>query len=424
MEKQMKERVLLVGLNLNKRDDFDIESSMQELKELAIAANANPISTVIQNKDKVDYRLYIGKGKLEEVSVYCEELEIDTVIFNDELSGAQLRNIEDVLDVKVIDRTTLILDIFAKRASTREGKLQVELAQLKYRLPRLKGLGIELSRLGGGIGTRGPGEQKLETDRRHIENRVDEIRKRLKEVESIRETKRQNRMDSDIPIIALVGYTNAGKSTLFNELLKSGNEYDIEKDVYVKDMLFATLDTTLRKTNLPNGQKALIIDTVGFVSKLPTHLVAAFKGTLEEVNFADVLIHVVDATNSDLDIQIKTTLNILNDLDVEGKPIITVFNKMDKKDIEDIGYNIEGPKLYISARENTNIDKLWQEIEKALSDKFYKAKLLIPFSDSDITSYLLNNYTPNEMTHEENGTIIDVVLNKKDYNKYKKYIID
>lgn len=420
----MKERVLLVGLNLNKRDDFDIESSMQELKELAIAANANPISTVIQNKDKVDYRLYIGKGKLEEVSVYCEELEIDTVIFNDELSGAQLRNIEDVLDVKVIDRTTLILDIFAKRASTREGKLQVELAQLKYRLPRLKGLGIELSRLGGGIGTRGPGEQKLETDRRHIENRVDEIRKRLKEVESIRETKRQNRMDSDIPIIALVGYTNAGKSTLFNELLKSGNEYDIEKDVYVKDMLFATLDTTLRKTNLPNGQKALIIDTVGFVSKLPTHLVAAFKGTLEEVNFADVLIHVVDATNSDLDIQIKTTLNILNDLDVEGKPIITVFNKMDKKDIEDIGYNIEGPKLYISARENTNIDKLWQEIEKALSDKFYKAKLLIPFSDSDITSYLLNNYTPNEMTHEENGTIIDVVLNKKDYNKYKKYIID
>ncbi|WP_130806722.1 GTPase HflX [Senegalia massiliensis] len=424
MERQIEEKVLLVGVNLNKRNEFDIESSMEELKELVIAANAEPISTVVQNKDRIDSAFYIGKGKVQEILNYCEELDIDTVVFNDELTGAQIRNIENVLERKVIDRTTLILDIFSRRASTKEGKLQVELAQLKYRLPRLTGFGKELSRLGGGIGTRGPGEKKLETDRRHIENRIDEIRRRLKEVESVREIKRQNRIDSEIPIIALVGYTNAGKSTLFNELLKAGTDYNNEKDVYTEDMLFATLDTTLRKTNLPNGQKVLVIDTVGFVSKLPTHLIAAFKGTLEEVNYADVIVHVVDATNSDFDIQIKTTLNILKGLDTENKPIITVFNKIDQKSIEDIGYNITGEKLYISAKENINIDKLFDSIERALEDKFYSTKILLPYNKSDITSYILDNYNPKKVSHTEEGTFIDVVLNKKDYFKYKEYVVE
>lgn len=423
MERQIEERVLLVGVNLNKRNEFDIESSMEELRELAIAANADPISTVVQNKDRIDSAFYIGKGKVQEILNYCEELDIDTIVFNDELTGAQIRNIENVLERKVIDRTALILDIFSRRASTKEGKLQVELAQLKYRLPRLTGFGKELSRLGGGIGTRGPGEKKLETDRRHIENRIDEIRRRLKEVESVREIKRQNRIDSEIPIIALVGYTNAGKSTLFNELLKAGSDYNNEKDVYTEDMLFATLDTTLRKTNLPNGQKVLVIDTVGFVSKLPTHLIAAFKGTLEEVNYADVIVHVVDATNSDFDIQIKTTLNILKDLDTENKPIITVFNKIDQKSIEDIGYNIKGEKLYISAKKNINIDKLFDSIEIALEDKFYNTKILLPYNKSDITSYILDNYNPKKVSHTEEGTFIEVVLNKKDYFKYKEYVV-
>ncbi|NBI06960.1 GTPase HflX [Senegalia massiliensis] len=423
MERQIEERVLLVGVNLNKRNEFDIESSMEELRELAIAANADPISTVVQNKDRIDSAFYIGKGKVQEILNYCEELDIDTIVFNDELTGAQIRNIENVLERKVIDRTALILDIFSRRASTKEGKLQVELAQLKYRLPRLTGFGKELSRLGGGIGTRGPGEKKLETDRRHIENRIDEIRRRLKEVESVREIKRQNRIDSEIPIIALVGYTNAGKSTLFNELLKAGSDYNNEKDVYTEDMLFATLDTTLRKTNLPNGQKVLVIDTVGFVSKLPTHLIAAFKGTLEEVNYADVIVHVVDATNSDFDIQIKTTLNILKDLDTENKPIITVFNKIDQQSIEDIGYNIKGEKLYISAKKNINIDKLFDSIEIALEDKFYNTKILLPYNKSDITSYILDNYNPKKVSHTEEGTFIEVVLNKKDYFKYKEYVV-
>ncbi|MBS4539629.1 GTPase HflX [Clostridium sp. D2Q-11] len=424
MEKHLEERALLVGVNLNSKKDFDIESSMEELKELVKAAEGTPVSTVIQNKHRIDATFYSGKGKLSEIANYCDELDIDTVVFNDELSGAQLRNIEEVLERKVIDRTTLILDIFSRRATTKEGKLQVELAQLKYRLPRLTGLGTQLSRLGGGIGTRGPGEKKLETDRRHIESRVDEIRKQLKEVENVREVKRKNRLSSDIPIIALVGYTNAGKSTLFNELIKFSSEYSEEKDVYTEDMLFATLDTTLRKTNLPNGQKALVIDTVGFVSKLPTHLVAAFKGTLEEVNYADVLLHVVDVTNDDFDIQVKTTLDILKQLKATEKPIIAVFNKIDKKNSEDINYSIEGPKVYISAKEKINIDKLWNEIELALNDKFYRSNLLIPYADTDIASYIFNNYNVQKFEHKDNGTFIDVTLNNKDYNKYKKYIID
>ena len=284
MEKQQ-ERALLIGLNITtnvkKIDDIDINESMEELKELAKAAGAEVVGSLIQNRPAIDAAYYVGKGKVEELRAYCEATDATMVIFNDELSGAHIRNLEEAVGRKVIDRTTLILDIFAQRALSKEGKLQVELAQLRYRMPRLYGMGGEMSRTGAGIGTRGPGEQKLEIDKRIILNKIADIRKELKEVSKNRETQRVQRMKSNIPIVALVGYTNAGKSTLLNELIKTHKDYEEEKEVFVKNMLFATLDVTLRKATLPNKRDFLVVDTVGFVSKLPHDLVNAFKATLE-----------------------------------------------------------------------------------------------------------------------------------------------
>ena len=317
LHEQVVERALLVGMNIttvSKRiDDIDINDSMEELKELAKAAGAEVVGSVIQNRPAVDAAYYIGKGKVEEIKGYCEGLDATLIIFNDELSGAQTRNIEDLTGIKTIDRTTLILDIFAQRAKSKEGKLQVELAQLKYRLPRLYGMGGSMSRTGAGIGTRGPGEQKLEIDKRHILNRAADIRAELKLVKKNRETQRNQRKKSNIPIVALVGYTNAGKSTLLNELIKTHKDYECEKEVFVKDMLFATLDVTLRKAVLPNKRDFLVVDTVGFVSKLPHDLVDAFKSTLEEVNYADLILHVIDATNDSYEIQKKTTEKVLKE---------------------------------------------------------------------------------------------------------------
>jgi len=421
---ERKENVLIVGVDLDRRGDIDINSSMEELKELVKAAEANVVESIVQNKERIDSAFYIGKGKVEEVKNYCDELDVDTVVFNDELTGAQIRNLERMIGRKIIDRTNLILDIFARRAVTKEGKLQVELAQLKYRLPRLIGLGSELSRTGAGIGTRGPGEKKLETDRRHILSSITDINKQLKSIESVRDVKRKQRQLSDLPIVALVGYTNAGKSTLFNRLIKESEEYTLEKEVLARDMLFATLDITLRKSTLPNGHNFLITDTVGFVSKLPTHLIAAFKGTLEEVKYADILLHVVDITNDDLDIQVKTTLKILKELDVLDKPIVTVFNKIDKCDVNEVNYPIEGPKVFVSATNDINIDKLLKEIEMNLPQKYFKVNLLIPFADGNLTSYIFEHTKVEKSSYEEEGTKITTILDEKDYNKYKKYICD
>lgn len=418
------EKVLLVGLDTNSNDGITIDSSVKELKELAEAAGGEVVSSIIQKRDRVDSSFYIGKGKVEEISIYCEELDIDTVIFNDELSGAQMRNVEKVVNRKIVDRTNLILDIFASRALTKEGKLQVELAQLKYRLPRLIGLGTQLSRTGGGIGTRGPGEMKLEIDRRHILSRITDIKKQLKDIEKNRDIKRNKRSESNLPVVALVGYTNAGKSTLFNNIIKRSDDYTDKKDVYVKDMLFASLETKLRKSLLPNGQRFLVTDTVGFVSKLPTHLIEAFKGTLEEVKYADLLLHVVDITNEDLDIQMNTTMKIIKDLQATDKPIITVFNKTDKIDYKDINYNIEGPKVYISAKKDIGIDKLMKEIEENLPQKFYDVKLLIPYSEGDISSKVFSESKVEEYEYTEDGTKIKAVLNHIEYNRLKKYILD
>lgn len=422
--KYEKEKVLTVGIDLGEEINYD--SSMTELKELAQAAGGEVVSEIVQKRDSRHAAYYIGRGKAEEIRNYCDELDIDTVVFNDELSGAQLRNLEEIIDRKIIDRTNLILDIFASRATSKEGKLQVKLAQLQYRLPRLVGFRDYLSREGAGIGTRGPGEQKLETDRRHIQREIDNIKKQLNILKKNRSVKRKQREDSNLPIVALVGYTNAGKSTLLNILIDDGSEEAQDKKVYVKDMLFATLDTSLRRAKLSNGQYFLLTDTVGFVSKLPTNLVEAFKGTLEEVQYADLILHVVDASNEDLDIQIDTTIDILEDLDAINKPIITVFNKMDKVNLEDLIYNNKyiNKKVFISAKRNINIDKLLTEIEENLPGEFKHVSIRIPFDKHHILNYFMDKYDVKNIDYKEDGTIIELVIDELDYKKYKEYIIE
>lgn len=426
MDQEIKsmERVLIIGVELN-TDTIPLENSLDELEELVEAAEGTVIARLTQKMSAIHAAHFIGKGKAEEIKNYCDELDITTVVFNDELSGAQLRNLEKMIDKKIVDRTNLILDIFASRASSSEGKLQVKLAQLKYRLPRLIGFSDYLSRQGGGIGTRGPGEQKLETDRRHILREIENIEKQLKEVEQNRSIKRKQREDSNLPIVALVGYTNAGKSTLLNKVIEFNDESDETKQVFVKDMLFATLDTSLRRGKLPNGQTFLLTDTVGFVSKLPTKLIEAFKGTLEEVKYADLLLHVVDASNSDLDIQIKTTYNILKDLKVLDKPIITVFNKMDKIDIPELYYEPEyvEDKIFISARNNDDVERLLKHIEEKLPQQYKYVTLKIPYDKQSIVNYFMNSYQVDNIEYVEDGTLLKFTINHIDLQKYIEYII-
>lgn len=419
-----KEKTIIVGVQLNS-DNIDIEDSMDELEDLVNAAGGEVSFRVIQRKDSVDPAYFIGKGKALEIKDYCDEYDIDTVVFNDELSGAQLRNLEELIDRKIVDRTNLILDIFALRATSKEGKLQVKLAQLKYRLPRLVGFRNYLSRQGGGIGTRGPGEQKLETDRRHLLREINNVEKALKEVEKTRDIKRKRRINSSMPIVALVGYTNAGKSTILNKIIEMYGDNDESKKVFAYDMLFATLETSLRRVKFPNGQPFLITDTVGFVSKLPTHLIEAFKGTLEEVKYADLLIHVVDASNKNLDMQIETTLNILRGLEVLEKPIITVFNKMDKVDDENIVFDptYVDKKIFISSYNTMDINRLLKAIQENLSIEYREVLMIIPYDNQSVLSYLLENYNMNKIEYTPEGVKLDFSINIKDYEKYEKYVI-
>lgn len=419
-----RERVLTVGLDIGNEKNYG--SSMIELNELVQAAGGEVVSEIVQKRDSIHTAYFIGRGKASEIQSYCDELEIDTVVFNDELSGAQLRNLEDIINRKIVDRTNLILDIFANRATSKEGKLQVKLAQLQYRLPRLVGFRDYLSREGAGIGTRGPGEQKLETDRRHIQREINNIKNELKALEKNRSIKRKQRENSNLPIVALVGYTNAGKSTLLNRLIQDNNESSPDKKVFVKDMLFATLDTSLRRAKLSNGQDYLLTDTVGFVSKLPTNLIEAFKGTLEEVKYADLILHVVDASNEDLDIQIDTTMDILKDIDVLSKPMVTVFNKVDKIDIKDLIYNNKFivNEVFISAKKNLNIDKLLDMVESNLPGKFRHVNIKVPFSEHSMLNYFMEKYDVQIIDHVEDGTVIELVIDEIDYEKYKKQIIN
>ncbi|WP_437131031.1 GTPase HflX [Peptostreptococcus russellii] len=421
----LQEKALCVGLNLtsSNRDTegISIEESMDELKELVRAAGAQVVGEIVQNRSSVDTATYLGSGKIDEIKNYAEGLDASMVVFNDELSGAQIKNIENIVGKKVIDRTTLILDIFAQRARSKEGKLQVELAQLKYRLPRLYGMGGQMSKTGAGIGTRGPGEQKLEKDKRHILSRANNIRKELKEVAKNRDVQRAQRQKNKIPIVALVGYTNAGKSTLLNELIKTHPDYEYEKEVFVKDMLFATLDVTLRKALLPNKREFLIVDTVGFVSKLPHDLIEAFKATLEEVQYADLIIHVIDATNESSDIQKLTTESVLKDLNSDDKKTITVYNKIDQLNLDVYPKN-QDDLVYVSAKKGINMDKLVNQIQNFLMEDSYEVNLLIPFDKGDIFSAIKDKYPIDTFEYTDQGIDLVVSLDEVDYNIYKKYI--
>ena len=405
---------ILVGLRLEE----DITDSMEELEGLAEAAGASVLGQMIQAADRPNTATLIGKGKVEELAELVKAMEADMVVFNDELTGMQLRNLEDALGVRVIDRTILILDILASRASSREGKLQVELAQLKYRLPRLTGFGKSLSRLGGGIGTRGPGEKKLETDRRHIERRMTDIKAELSQLKNTRSVQRSRREKNRIPVVALIGYTNSGKSALMNRLL-SVAERD-GKTVFEKDMLFATLDVQQRKVDLENGRQFILIDTVGFVSKLPHSLVEAFKATLEEVTYADLLLHVVDASYENYGFHIQVTDKVMEEIGAGNKEKILVFNKIDLPHdhiIPEAGReNIE-----ISAKEGTNLDALIEKIEEKIFGDMVDAKFLIPYDRGDLTSYLCEEAEVKATDYRENGTYLEVSLKEADYRRMKEY---
>lgn len=418
----IEERAVLVGFN-DDSQGIDIEYSMDELKELSYAANVDVVGMTIQNKKTIDAAFYIGSGKVEEVKMLAEANEANLIIFNDELSGSQIRNLENAIGTKVIDRTTLILDIFAKRATNRVSKLQVELAQLKYRRSRLTGMGGALSKAGAGVGTRGPGEQKLELDKRRINDRISEISKQLDEERSIRHTQRSKRLKNEIPIVALVGYTNAGKSSVMNKLLDITKPDEPDKKVFEKNMLFATLDTYNRRIELPDNRAFVLVDTVGFVSKLPHSLVEAFKATLEEVTEADLLIHVLDVTNSNVSNQKYITDQVLKELGVKEKETIYVYNKIDL--LEEPDKLLEGPStLKISARTGYQMDRLIDRIRSFIFSDIVRVKMMLPFSEGQVYSYLCDKHNVLSTEYLAEGTLIEVEIDQIDLGRYQAFVVD
>lgn len=423
-----KEKVLLVGLSLPGNEGSS-EDLLDELSELAVSAGASVQGRILQKRDKVDNACYIGSGKLNELSLIAQAYDIDTIIFDDELSGAQVRNIEEITGVKVIDRTTLILDIFAMRAATNEGKLQVELAQLKYRLPRLIGLGKVLSRTGGGIGTRGPGEKKLEVDRRHIRDRINELDRELEEVRKSRGVQREKRLRSGIPVISLVGYTNSGKSTLRNLLSKKyPSDKSLKKEgVLEADMLFATLDPTTRIIKLPKGHEVLVSDTVGFIRKLPHDLIEAFRATLEEVVYSDMLIHVVDSSAENAEDQINAVNHVLIKLNSLDKPILIALNKIDKIDDREslglLGTN-HNNAIEISALYGTGIDDMVSRIEDMLFESIKIVTLNIPYNLMSLKPIIYSECRVLSEDYNDSGLIIKAEMDEALLKKYKEYIVE
>ena len=418
------ERVLLVGVD-DGSAEVDFEGSMEELKSLAKACFMEPVGMITQKMESVNKGLYIGTGKVQEVKEAAELLEAGVIVFDDTLTPSQLRNLQKELDLAILDRTTLILDIFETRARTREAKLQVESARLKYLLPRLVGMHKALTRQGGTSGSmssRGAGEKKLELDRRRIEHRISELSKELEEVSRERRVQRKKRNSSRIPLVALVGYTNAGKSTIMNSLVDKYVKEE-EKRVLEKDMLFATLDTTVRRINTGSNKDFLLSDTVGFIHKLPHGLIKAFHSTLEEVEGADLLLQVVDYSDPYYKEQMETTGKTLLELKAGDIPMITVFNKADKCG-EKISYpKIVGKdKIYLCAKEDASIDLLTDMILDRIYEDYVPAEFLIPYEDGRTLSYFMENAHVTDKEYQEKGTLIKVKCHKADRDKYKDYL--
>ena len=416
------ERAILVG--------SDTKESLEELKELTKACDIPVLDLVYQSRSKIDPAFYIGKGKVLEIASLRQSKHANLIIFDDELSGSQVRNLEAAIGAKVIDRTTLILEIFARRARSKESKIQVELAQLKYRMGRLQGLGTVLSRTGGGIGTRGPGEKKLETDRRHIKETIYDLNDELKKIKKTREVQREKRTKESIPKVSLVGYTNAGKSTLRNKLCDVAAQKEVQgkEKVFEADMLFATLDITTRSIILKNKGVVTITDTVGFVRKLPHDLVEAFKSTLEEVIYSDLLCHIVDTSSDHALDQIKAVEEVLEELGAKDKETILVLNKIDKatdEQIEEVKKICSEYKIIeISAKEGINLDNLLDLIEEKLPYKMKKCEYLIPYDRSDMNSYLHRNGRVLKEEYKDNGTFMVVEVEDEVYNKSKDFIVN
>ncbi|SFG55090.1 GTP-binding protein HflX [Lachnospiraceae bacterium C7] len=373
--KDLEERLILVGVGEQNGDD--VNESLDELKELVETTGANVCGRIVQNLETINPGTYVGTGKIAEIAQLIEETNATGIVCDDELSPAQLRNLDDALNVKIMDRTLVILDIFASRATTSEGKIQVELAQLKYRASRLSGLGISMSRLGGGIGTRGPGEKKLEMDRRLIRDRISQLNKELKTIQKHRDVTRAQREKNNMPVIAIVGYTNAGKSTLLNHLTNA--------EVLEEDKLFATLDPTTRILELEGNQQVLLTDTVGFIRKLPHNLIEAFKSTLEEAKYADYIFHVVDSSNPQMDSQMEIVYQTLDELEVKDKTVITLFNKQDKRTDDEPLHDFRADKiLQISAAKNEGLDKVKDIISELLRENKIYVERVISYSDAGI----------------------------------------
>ncbi len=407
MEEKHLTRAILIGADTG---EYDAESSMDELSELAKTAGAEELARVLQKREAYEPATVIGEGKLAEVKELCGSLGAELLIFDCELTASQIRNVEDETDVRVIDRTMLILDIFAGRAVSREGKLQVELAQLKYRLPRLMGIGASLSRLGGGIGTRGPGETQLETDRRHIRRRIDKLSAELKELEERRSYARDRRKKDSVQVGAIVGYTNAGKSTLLNLLTGA--------DVLAEDKLFATLDPTSRAIELPDGRSLLLVDTVGLIRRLPHHLVEAFKSTLEESACADIIIHVCDVSDPEAAEKADVTLKTLADLGAAEIPVVTVLNKCDL-----LTENIpeDDSTVKISAKKAQGIDRLLKVVAANLPETAKRMKLLLPYDKAGFTAKLRENGKVFTEEYTETGVLVDALVDQMLIKQMSQY---
>lgn len=415
----MSERAILIGMEWGRNDSlWTVDDSLEELKQLADTAGATVIKKFIQKRSKPDPAFFIGRGKVQELALYAQQENIDLCIFDDELSPAQQRNIESVMGIRILDRTALILDIFAQRARTNEGKLQVELAQLQYTLPRIMGKGLMLSRLGGGIGTRGPGETKLEVDRRRIRDRIAFIKDQIEKVKAVRSLHRSKRKKNNVFEVSLVGYTNAGKSTLLNTLTNS--------DIYAKDQLFATLDPTTRQLTLPNKQEIIITDTVGFIQRLPHQLIAAFRSTLEVVTEADLLVHVIDVSHELYKEQAAAVHEVLKEIGAETKPVITVYNKIDKlppdsKLADRLAQ--EEDTVCISAAKKLNLETLQQMIESHLKSKAVEVTLCIPYAETAKAAQLHETANVLEQKYTENGAVMKVILPVEDLEAYNEYIL-